>query len=126
MPSSPSLLATVTVVARRPLTEGSKVTVKVVEPLGAMVTGVVIPPTVKSAASPPATLTEVTCRGARPVFSMVKVWTAVCTVVLSSTATLPNSVSSAAAGVVSPSAMEVLLPVTPISGSVPVPWMVKL
>ena len=100
-------------------------TVKVVEPLGAMVTGVVMPPTVKSAASPPAVVTEVTCRGAKPVFSMVKVWTAVWTVVLSSTATLPNSVSSAVSGVTSPSAMEVLLPCTSISGTVPVPAMSK-
>ena len=96
-------------------------TVKVVEPLGAMVSGVVMPPTVKSPALPPATLTDVTCKGARPVFSMVKVWPAVWTVVLSSTATLPNSVSSAAAGVTSPSAIEVLLPCTSTSGSVPVP-----
>ena len=117
-----------TVAVRSPLADGLKVTVKVVESLPKMVAGSVMPPTVKSAAlapsivMPPAGMFS----GARSVLRMVKVWTAVCTVVLLSTATLPKSVSSPTVGVVSPSTMVVLLPCTSISGTVPVPCRLQV
>ena len=111
--SSESSLAIDSVAERRPVTDGSSSTVKLVEPLAAtVVAGCAV--TVKSAAAAPLILTAFapSVRAIDPMFATVKVFE----IVPLAAFTLPKSVWSAKSGVVSPSAISILLPLTAISG----------
>ena len=112
------------VAERRPLADGSKTTVKVVELAFAIgVEGCTV--TVKSDACVPPTITlglPERLKAVPPRLLMVNVRE----IVPEHDKTDPKSVWSLVVGEASPSAITVLLPWTSISGSpTPVPWMAK-
>ena len=100
-----------TVAMRVPPALGSKVTVKVVRPLGLIIAGRRMPLTVKSLEFVPLSVMLVTFAAAMPVFSIAKMRSTVPPL----TDTLPKSVPCATSGKPLPLEIELPLPFTWIS-----------